>query len=163
MARSTAPTPTPILEHPDLTAMGLFFEANAGILAVVSPPLEHDHDLAGQRFEVLLRLARTPGHRLRMTDLAKQTTLTASGLTRVVDRLASEGLVARTQCPTDRRGYYAELTPAGEARILAALPDHVALLREILHTAFSPDEITTFHALMRRLRDAVHPGATSGS
>lgn len=161
MARSTA-SPS-ILDHPDLTAMGLLFEANAGIRAAVSPSLEEQHGLAGQRFEVLLRLVRSPSHRLRMTDLAKQTTLTASGLTRVVDRLVDEGLIERTQCSSDRRGYFAELTPAGEARVLAALPDHLAQLREILHAAFSPDEIPVFYALMRRLRDAVHPGATSGS
>ena len=66
-----------------------------------------------QWFEVLLRLARTPGGRLRMSDLAAQTTLTASGLTRVVDRLEDAGLVKREACPTDRRSTYAVLTAEG--------------------------------------------------
>ncbi len=144
MARTTAPDT--LLEHPHLTTMGLFFEAHAGIA-----------DAASQR------LARTPGHRLRMTDLAAQTTLSASGLTRVVDRLVAGGLVERSTCPSDRRGAYATLTSAGEALLLAAVPDHLEQLTAILEGALSAEEIDTFGALMRRLRDAVHPDAARGA
>lgn len=148
------------IDHPHLTTMGFFFEAHAGISAVANR-LEADHGLSGQPFEVLIRLARTPGQRLRMSDLAVQTTLSASGLTRVVDRLVACGLVERASCPSDRRGTYAVLTPAGEARLLAAIPDHLAQLTEILEAAFTAEEIESFTALMRRLRDVVHPGAAS--
>ena len=46
-------------------------------------------------FDVLIRLARSPGQQLRMTDLATQTALSTSGITRVVDRLEKRGLVRR--------------------------------------------------------------------
>ena len=65
---------------------------------------------------MLIRLARTPGNRLRMSDLAAQTSLTPSGLTRSVDRLEDTGLVARRVCPEDRRGSFAALTLNGEGR-----------------------------------------------
>ncbi len=42
---------------------------------------------------MLIRLARSPDQRLRMTELAGQSTLSNSGLTRVVDRLLAAGLV----------------------------------------------------------------------
>ncbi len=161
MARTTAPDT--LLEHHHLTTMGLFFEAHAGIADAASQRLEAAHGISGQRFEVLLRLARTPGHRLRMTDLAAQTTLSASGLTRVVDRLVAGGLVERSTCPSDRRGAYATLTSAGEALLLAAVPDHLEQLSAILEGALSAEEIETFGALMRRLRDAVHPYAARGA
>lgn len=157
MARTTRPEA--LLDHPNLTTMGLFFEAHAAIIEAASRRLEADHGLSGQRFEVLLRLARSPGHRLRMSDLAAQTTLSASGLTRVVDRLEATGLVERASCPSDRRGSFATLTAAGQARLMAALPDHLAQLTEVLDDAFSPEEIEAFSALLRRLRDAVHPDA----
>ena len=48
---------------------------------MVDAPLERHCDLAGQDFEILIRLARTQGGRLRMSDLAAQTDLTPSGLT----------------------------------------------------------------------------------
>ena len=152
-----------VLDDPNLTTMGLFVEAHAGLTALALQRLEGASGLSGQRFEVLLRLVRTPGHRLRMSDLAAQTTLSASGLTRVVDRLVAQGLVAREACPSDRRGSFAVLTSEGEARIVAAVPGHVALLTELLEATFSHAEIDTLSALMRRLRDSVNPAAERAS
>ena len=98
-----------------------------------------------------------------MSNLAAQTTLSASGLTRAVDRLEASGLVEREACPSDRRGSFAVLTPAGEARIRGALPAHVEELRELLDGRFSPAELATLEELLRRLRDAVNPAAACAS
>lgn len=152
-----------LLDDANLTTGGLLVEAHAGMAAAAVQQLEGTHGLPAQWFEVLLRLVRSPGHRLRMSDLAAQTTLSASGLTRVVDRLVAQGLVERAACPSDRRGLFAVLTSDGEARILAALPGHVALLGAMLERAFSPAELVTFSTLMRQLRDAVNPAAERAS
>src|SRR5688500_14417394 len=74
------------LADPRITAIGLLFETVGGLDAKLSSQLA-EHDLAPAEFEVLIRIARTPGQALRMTDLAAQTLLTTSGITRVVDRL----------------------------------------------------------------------------
>ena len=100
------------LEDPLLTSMGLFVEAHAG-LSAAGERLLATHGLSNQWFDVLVRLLRTPGHRLRMSDLAAQTTLSASGLTRVVDRLVAEGLARREACPSDRRGSFATARTSG--------------------------------------------------
>ncbi|MGK2947477.1 MAG: MarR family winged helix-turn-helix transcriptional regulator [Acidimicrobiales bacterium] len=149
--------------HPLLTTMGLLVEAHAGLHRTHERRLEDACGLSVQWFEVLMRLVRTPGHRLRMSDLAAQTTLSASGLTRAVDRLEAAGLVERQACPTDRRSSYAALTETGRERILAALPVHVAQLEEVFEAAFDPDELATFTALTRRLRDASNPCAAAAS
>ena len=138
-------------------------EAHAGLTLTLERRLERESGLSVQWFEVLIRLARTPGHRLRMSDLAAQTTLSASGLTRAVDRLEAAGLVERQACPTDRRSTYAVLTDEGEARILAALPVHVDQLVEVLDEVFTPEELEVFTALTRRLRDATNPCAAKAS
>jgi len=151
------------VDHPLLTTVGLFAEAHAGLGALLERELEREHGLSGQRFEVLVRLVRSPGHRLRMSDLAAQTTLSASGLTRVVDRLVAVGLVERAACPSDRRGSFAVLTADGEARILAALPGHVAQITELLEAAFEPPDLERFGALLRTLRDSVNPEAERAS
>lgn len=156
MPRTTAPDA--LLDDPHLTTMGLFVETHAGLVA-----LDTTHGLSAPWFEVLLRLARTPGRRLRMSDLAAQTTLSASGLTRLVDRLVAEGLVERAACPSDRRGSFAVLTSAGETRLGRALPEHVAALTDVFERAFTPEELATFVALMRRLRDTVNPAAERAS
>ncbi len=152
-----------LLNDPHLTTIGLFTEAHVGLTRAMERELEAGSGLSVQWFEVLIRLARTPGQRLRMSDLAAQTTLSASGLTRAVDRLEAAGLVARQACPTDRRSTYAVLTDEGEARIMAALPIHLTQVIEVLDRVFSPEELATFTELTRRLRDAANPCAAQAS
>jgi MarR family 2-MHQ and catechol resistance regulon transcriptional repressor len=154
--------PDDLVQHSHLTTAGLLVEAVAGFGSRLERQLEA-HQLSGQWFDVLIRLLRTPGHRLRMSDLAAQTTLSASGLTRAIDRLEASGLVRREACPSDRRGSYAVLTDAGEARISAAVPCHVDELREVFDAHYSPEELVTFTELLRRLRDVVNPAAACAS
>ena len=151
------------LDHADLTAMGLFFEAHAGVRAALERRLAADCGLPVQWFEVLLRLARTPGERLKMSELAAQSSVTASGLTRVVDRLVEAGLVARESCPADRRSWYATLTDAGRERIRAAVPAHLGHIREVVGEVLSPTELAAFAATLRKLRDALNPAAALSS
>jgi DNA-binding MarR family transcriptional regulator len=163
MATTTAPPSADVLHDPLLTTMGLIVEAHAGLTRTMERRLEQECGLSMQWFEVLVRLVRTPGHRLRMSDLAAQTTLSASGLTRAVDRLEAAGLVERQACPTDRRSSYAALTGTGQERILAALPIHVGQLHEVFDDEFSAKELAVLTALARRLRDAGNPCAAAAS
>lgn len=142
-----------------ITLVGLVFEAANGLHRAVAPPLERRCELAGQDFEILIRLARSPGGRLRMSDLASQTALTPSGLTRAIDRLSHAGLVDRQACPEDRRGAFAALTDAGKARMAEALEIHRAQLAELLDGALEPDEERALVSGLRKLRDRVNPGA----
>jgi DNA-binding MarR family transcriptional regulator len=98
-----------------------------------------------------------------MSDLAAQTSLSASGLTRAVDRMESAGLVERQACPSDRRGQECVLTDAGRAKVLASLPAHLDHITEAFEAAFTPEELEQFTALMRKLRDAANPCAAIGS
>ena len=163
---STPGTSAPVEEafqHPYFTTGGLIVEAHAGLLATMEERLAATSGLSVQWFDILMRLARTPGHRLRMSDLTAQTTLSASGLTRAVDRLESVGLVRRETCPSDRRGAFAALTDAGLERISTAAPVHLDHMVEVLDDTFSPAEIETLTDLLRRLRDRTNPEAACAS
>lgn len=146
------------IDEPILTTVGLLLEAHFGLTRELERRLDRDAGLSVQWFEVLLRLARTPGHRLRMSDLAAQSTLTPSGLTRAVDRLTEAGLVCREACPDDGRVSYATLTDEGRDRIVAALPVHLRNIDEVLGGALGTDDLELLTDLLRKLRDAVHPG-----
>lgn len=139
-----------------LTTVGLLFESAAGLRRVFERRLESEESLSNQSFEVLIRLARTPGSELRMSELAAQSSLTPSGLTRAVDRLQQQGLVARRTCPEDRRGAFAGLTPTGQALMDRAIPDHIEHVNEVLADLFSPEEEETLSSLLRRLRDHLY-------
>jgi DNA-binding MarR family transcriptional regulator len=147
---------------PRITAMGLLAEVVGGLHSRFNIQLA-EHDLSPAEFEVLLRLGRTPGGSLRMSDLAAQTQLTTSGITRVVDRLERDGLVERRACPTDRRGSFAQLTPAGFDRLDAVLPGHVELIETWLTGRYTPDQLDMLLGLLRVIRDEVRPDATAGA
>ena len=159
----TAAAHASMLEHPHLTTSGLFIEAYAGLTEAAEARIADASGLSSQWFEVLIRLARSPEHRLRMTELAAQTTLTPSGLTRAVDRMVDAGLVERQACPTDRRSTYAVLSKEGEKRLMRALPAHVAHLEEVFDGLFTKDELARLTELLRRLRDATNPCAAQAS
>jgi DNA-binding MarR family transcriptional regulator len=144
-----------------LTLVGLFLESTTALRAQLDHHLERDVDMPLQWFELLLRLARSPGRHLRMSDLAAQTNLTPSGLTRAVDRLERAGLVVRAPCASDRRGSYATLTPAGLDRVRAAVGPHLDHVDEALTSALTPSEREQLGALLRKVRDHVNPGAAA--
>jgi DNA-binding MarR family transcriptional regulator len=114
-------------------------------------------------FEVLLRLARSAGGELRMTDLSAQTGLSTSGITRVVDRLERDGLAARRACSTDRRGAFTVITDAGQAKVLEVLPGHLELITEWFTGRLEPERLEQVLDGLRTVRDAVRPDATSGT
>jgi MarR family 2-MHQ and catechol resistance regulon transcriptional repressor len=150
------------LDDPRLTVMGLFAEAFTGVSAKLTAQLS-ELGLAGAEFEALLRLARSPNGRLRMSDLTAQTSLTSSGITRVVDRLVDRSLVGREACPTDRRSTYAVITAAGQRLIDAALPGHLELVEQWLLGPLDAKQRRALEDALRCVRDAVQPDATAGA
>lgn len=151
-----------IFEDPRITAVGMFGEAYLGLMTRLSCQIAH-HDLSTIEFEILIRLARSPDSQLRMTDLSAQTSLTASGVTRVVDRLEKDGLVRRAACPTDRRSLYAVITKSGLDRVAAILPGHLELISEWFTGRLTPEELDAFLHGLRIVRDTVRPGAEAGA
>lgn len=144
------------------TAIGLFAEAYTGLSSRFAAQFEQ-HRVSPVEFEVLMRLARSPQNRLRMTDLAGQTSLSTSGVTRVVDRMDRGGLIRREACPSDRRSSYAVITEAGLARLDEILPGHLELVQRWFIDQLTPAQLTQLLESLRTIRDAVNPCATAGS
>lgn len=86
-----------------------------------------------------------------MSDLAAQTLLTPSGLTRAVDRLCEAGLVRRQTCSLDRRGSFASLTAEGSERASAAVSHHRLALSQLLGGALDSAELERLAALLLRV------------
>jgi MarR family 2-MHQ and catechol resistance regulon transcriptional repressor len=154
-------TDTGIFDDPRLTAMGLLAETYAGMQAKILPALTAA-GLAATEFDALLRLARSPGERLRMTDLATQTALSTSGVTRVVDRLENRGLVRRESCASDRRGAYAALAGPGRDLLAGVVRAHVSDIDRWFTGLLEADQLDALLGALRILRDQVRPGATAG-
>jgi len=143
----------------ELAAWRGFLRVHAGVVHELDRDLEVAHGLPLTQYEVLLHLEAAPLCRLRMSELARSVLLSQSGVTRLVDRLERAGLVVREHCPEDRRVSYASLTPAGLARIEAAVPVHLQHLDEYFVSVLTREELEQVGAAMRKVRDHVNPGA----
>lgn len=148
-------------DDPRLTAMGLLIEVYEGVTARLDP-VHARHGLSGNDFDTLIRLARSSEGRLRMTDLAIQTSLSTSGITRIVDRLERHGLVRREPCPVDRRGSFAVLTDKGEHRLRAVLPELLDEITVCFTAVLGTERLDALTDALRVVRDAVRPGALAG-
>lgn len=151
-----------LFHDPRITAIGLLFEAHAALAARFAAQFA-EHGLSQVEFEILIRLARSPEQRLRMTDLAAQTALSTSGVTRVVDRLERTGLIVRGACEGDRRISYAVLTSAGLARLEETLPGHLQLIEQWFTGKFCAERLDMLLESLRAVRDALRPEATAGA
>lgn len=150
-----------LFDDPRLTAMGLLTETYAGLLAKTAPALAAS-GLSMSDFDVLIRLARSAGQRLRMTDLATQTALSTSGITRVVDRLEKRGLVRRETCASDRRGSFSVITEAGQDVLADVVRQHVEDIDRWFTGLLTAPQLDALLGVLRIMRDEVRPGATAG-
>jgi DNA-binding MarR family transcriptional regulator len=66
-------------------------------------------------YDVLLELTREKSGRLRPADIAKKILLPQYSLSRLIDRLEKEELVARTPHEDDARGQWVAITEKGRA------------------------------------------------
>lgn len=149
------------MDRPDeerlLDTVGMLVEASNELFSALRADLASVDPIPEQFLGVLIRLGRSPGGAMRMTQLAEEMTMTTSGLTRLVDRLETKGLVQRQPCPSDRRGFNAVLTDAGRSRLDSVLPHHIEHIAHHL-SVLSPAEIETLRRLLSKLRDGVRGG-----
>lgn len=150
------------LDDPRLTAAGLLFEVATGLESRLAAQIA-DAGLSLSEFEVLLRLSRSEDARLRMSDLATQSNLSSSGLTRLVDRLEGRELLTRQACPSDGRGSFAVLTAAGLELLLSITPGHVELIDRWYTSALAPAQLEELTSALRAVRAVVRPGAEAGA
>src|SRR5690349_18372126 len=91
--------------------------------------LERGQRMTASEYSVLRHLSESHCGRLRMSELALSCDMSLSGMTRLAAKLESQGYLTRTKCPDDARGWNAELTEKGLARLREAWPCHLASVR----------------------------------
>lgn len=128
-----------------------FLRAHAAIVRELSSELVAAYGLTINDYEVLLRLSRADGGRMRRVDLAQEVLLTPSGITRLLEGLERAGFVERVACKDDLRVSYALLTPAGRAKLRAAGKTHVAGIQRLFLDHFDEEERAVVGELLGRL------------
>jgi DNA-binding MarR family transcriptional regulator len=126
----------------EMKAWRTLLDVATGLLATLDQELQSAHGLSLAEYEVLVVLSDRGDEGVRMQDLAGMLHLSPSGATRRIDGMVRRGLVARRQCPTDRRGSYAVLTEDGSTRLRDAAPTHVRGVRAHFIDRLSERQLT---------------------
>ncbi len=117
--------------------------------------MEEDQHLPLTWFDVLAWLIHAPDGQLRMQVLADSMYLSNSGLTRLLNRMTSAGLVERQVCAEDRRGWYAVLTAKGRETYKRASPGHEKAVQTYFFDSLSDEDIRDLHRIMRKITETL--------
>jgi DNA-binding MarR family transcriptional regulator len=137
----------------ELDAWRALMRGHATLTHELEVELEAASGLPLRPFTVLFELEQAPDRRLRMSELAEAAGLSRSGLSRLIDRLVSEGLIERADCDDDGRGSFAVLTPEGQARLDAARGTHSDAVRRLFVGHFTAAELRQLSRFLDRIHD----------
>jgi DNA-binding MarR family transcriptional regulator len=119
-----------------------FLRSHATLLRLLDVELRREAGLPLADFDVLMQLALGGDGGLRMTDLARRTLVSRSGMTRRVAQLERAGLVTRSSASGDGRSIRAELTPLGEDALRRAVPVHTRGIERHFLRKLSPGQLS---------------------
>jgi DNA-binding MarR family transcriptional regulator len=154
-----APTTIPELSSAELAVWRGFLRVHTALARQLDAELDAAHGIPLSSYEVLINLQSAPDRRLRMADLADRALLSRSGMTRLVDRLERQGLLARDTCASDARGCFAVLTDEGEALLAKARPTHLDGVRAKFLAHLEPADYERLAQLWERML----PGSTESA
>jgi DNA-binding MarR family transcriptional regulator len=123
-----------------LHLMTLFIRSHRRLTEQLGQELEQAVGLPLVWFDVLIHVGGAPEGRMTMSKLSANVALTTGGITRLVDRMAEAGLVARENCPSDRRSVHVVLTPAGHETLGRAIGEHINGIEQHLFAPLSESE-----------------------
>lgn len=142
------------LDDPRLRAWRAFLFAQAAVVRELETQLLAEERISLGEYDALAQLAVPEDRRLRMSELAERLVISRSGVTRLVDRLESQGLVARSQCTPDGRGAYAVLTTAGLERLRGAVPSHLRHVEEHFLSHIPAEDLAVIERAMTTVAQA---------
>ena len=144
---------TPKQTQPAVEALGHLLGAHATLTGQLSARLVEEHGLTLSEYEVLFLLSRETDHAMRRIDLSREVRLSPSGITRMLDRLQTTGLVEKGACAQDARVTYAVLTDAGMRKLRECAPDHLAAVERLIGERLGDEEVEVLSKLLGRLSD----------
>lgn len=116
--------------------------------------VEQEFNLTAAEAEAVLRLGRSPQHRLPMTELAGQVAFSTGGVSKVADRLVRRELTRREPDERDRRVTFLALTPEGQD-VAACLQERVrGIVQEVFVDVLGAERAVAVAEAMAVLAEA---------
>jgi DNA-binding MarR family transcriptional regulator len=145
------PLPTPSGNGKDRLRLWIrLLRASRTIEAELRERLRQEFNTTLPRFDVMAALYRAPEGML-MSDLSRFLLVSNGNVTGIVDRLVSEGLVARARRNGDRRTSMVRLTEEGSKAFAAIAAVHETWIGELLGNV-SEDEARRLAGMLNSFR-----------
>jgi len=133
------------------------------IAAVQLLPHDLDHDmrksfdLSMHEYWVLAMLSEHEDRSMRMQELARRSTSTASRLSHTISRLIERGLVVKEREGQDKRGQRAILTDAGFDLIVKAAPRHADMVLQLIFDSLTDEQVAQMSQIFDQVLERLDP------
>lgn len=131
--------------------------------AALDAQLQRDAGISHFEYQVLAGLSMSPGHTLRMSDLAGFADSSLSRLSQVVSRLERRGWVHREPDPADGRYTLAVLSEDGWAKVVQTAPGHVEAVRTHVFDPLTRAQQRQLREIGRRVMRTIDPDGSCPS
>lgn len=111
----------------------------------------HEDTLSQAEYDVLLTVTRGEGMTARLRDVTANMLISQPSVSRLVDRMATRGLIAKCADPDDGRGALVRATDAGAALFRRLASSHGRAIAARM-SLLSDDELTQLRDLTAKLR-----------
>ena len=125
-------------------------ETHKRLTRALDAELEAAYGLSLSALELLGRLAAADDRTLRLTQLAEETGLSLSRVSRIVDALEERKLVERRRCEEDARARNAWLTKGGLELLREAQAKHFEGVQERFFDQLEPGQVRALAAVFAR-------------
>jgi len=137
--------------HRETPLWQTFLSVHRQLVELLAEQMQADHQLPLDWFDVLIHLADAPGRQLRQRELRDRLLLSESGVSRLLARMASAGVLERTPADDDRRGVAVALTDKGTAALVAATGSHLELVDQLFTDKLTAAEAVALQHILAKL------------
>ena len=141
------PTPSKQTE----TAWVLLIRAQQVLLEQVETALKAANLPPLSWYDVLLELSRDPKSDLRQYEIGERVLLNKHNLSRLIDRLESDGLVKRHACDSDGRGNIVKITKKGMQLKQTMWPIYAEAIQALVAEPLTATQLRLLTEIMSKL------------
>lgn len=145
---------TTIRRDDAVAAWEALFRAQVTVMRALSAEFP-SREISLTEYDVLFNVSRQPDRRLRLRDLTRHVLLTQPSVSRLVDRLVTQGLLCKERDPSDARGAVICMTDAGYRLYRKVATQHAASIARIVGGALDAGELERLTELCVKLRAGV--------
>lgn len=108
-------------------------------------------------YDVLLELERAGGDGLRPVDLERRVLLPQYSISRLIDRIETQGYLERRPCKADGRGQLVAVTKSGRALRARMWPVYAGAIDKGIASRLTAGETATVERLLGKLQEPCEP------